>query len=386
MLITPLTEDSLSNLQKYKYKYTTESTIFNDIATPLLTRLIKLIPETVSPMCLTLTGFFLTLIAGVISFFDGGFDFTHELKRSTCFIIGLCQFLYYILDNLDEIQAKRINKVTAFGKLIDHSCDVFTNIITAFNLSKMFALGNDDYFSFTVFLCLYIGFYMMTFEEFKVGEMHFPEYSGADEGNLTVAGLGFLLSYTGQEWIKHIFFTNTTVTVGRLFGWFMAVFSVKYIYCCYSETYDKRSPRECGKNVFENAPFYSVILVPLYFTEYFPVFYKNYKWLIIVNSSLIFARVTIDVEVKICTMDIPRGCMMFWVSNLAFIFSFFAYFDWLRYYVLMGLMFVQIIELSLFIFMRLSEISKYVNSKKFEQQVDGTNSKKLEKEEDIANV
>ena len=74
------------------------------------------------------------------------------------------------------------------------------------------------------------------------------------------------------------------------------------------------------------------------------------------------------------------------LKKLAFIFSFFAYFDWLRYYVLMGLMFVQIIELSLFIFMRLSEISKYVNSKKFEQQVDGTNSKKLEKEEDIANV
>ena len=124
---------------------------------------------------------------------DGGFDFSHKLKRITCFIIGIFQLIYQLLDNLDGKQARRTGNSTPFGMLMDHGCDVFTNIFTAFNLSKLLLVGNDDYFSYSVFFGLLVGFYIMTLEEYKLGEMHFPKINGTDEGNFLIFLLGFFL-------------------------------------------------------------------------------------------------------------------------------------------------------------------------------------------------
>ena len=102
---------------------------------------------------------------------DGGFDFSHKLKRITCFIIGIFQLIYQLLDNLDGKQARRTGNSTPFGMLMDHGCDVFTNIFTAFNLSKLLLVGNDDYFSYSVFFGLLVGFYIMTLEEYKLASL-----------------------------------------------------------------------------------------------------------------------------------------------------------------------------------------------------------------------
>ena len=84
------------------------------------------------------------------------------------------------MNNFDGKQAPRTGNITPFGILMDHGCDIFTNIFTAYNLSKSLLLGNDNYFFF-LFFRLILGFYSMTLEEYKLGEMHFPKINSADE-------------------------------------------------------------------------------------------------------------------------------------------------------------------------------------------------------------
>jgi hypothetical protein len=76
---------------------------------------------------------------------------------------------------------------------MDHGCDVFTNIFTAYNLSKLALVGNEDFYSFSIFFGLMLGFYMMTYEEYRLGEIHFPPINGTDIGNLFVF---FCLEFT----------------------------------------------------------------------------------------------------------------------------------------------------------------------------------------------
>ena len=183
MCISPLSRESLENLKNFKYKSTDDSLLYQKCMSPCLNTVVTYIPSFIAPNLITFMSLCFNIFASVISYLDGGFDFSSKLNRSTCIVIGSFQFLYQLLDNLDGKQARRTGNSTPFGMLMDHGCDVFTNIFTAYNLSKLLLVGNDDFLSFSVFFGLILGFYMMTLEEYKLGEMHFPKINGTDEGN-----------------------------------------------------------------------------------------------------------------------------------------------------------------------------------------------------------
>ena len=184
--MVPLSQEKLENMNQFKYKYTNNSIIYNKVYYPCLNKLVNYLPTNLAPNLITFFSLMCNLIAFIIAMLDGGFDFSKPLKRSTCFIIGIFQLIYQLLDNIDGKQARRTGNSTPFGMLMDHGCDVFTNIFTAYNLTKLCLLGNDDYCSYCVFLGLILGFYIMTYEEYKLGEMHFPPINGTDEGNFFV--------------------------------------------------------------------------------------------------------------------------------------------------------------------------------------------------------
>ena len=365
MCIYPLSEEKLANLNKYKYKSTNQSLLYNHIASPFLNKLVNFVPTKLAPNVITLSALMFNVIAAVISYLDGGFDFSHELKRTTCLTIGLFQLIYYILDGLDGKQARKTGNSTPFGMIMDHGCDVFTTVLTAFNFSKILLLGNEDFYSFTAFFTLLLGFYMITFEELKVGEMHLPKLSGADEGNIVVVFFGLVFGIIGQSFLKANIIPGIKISTGKFFGLCMAIASLSTVFNCYVNTYKKKGGKECLRNIYQNANFYSVIVVPLIYIFYFKEFYKENKGLILLNASCIFARVCVDLQIKICTMDVPSCCMLYIFSNVTFVFSLFTYFDFIRYWVLLILFIVQGVELSFFVFIRAREISKYLDIKIF---------------------
>ena len=88
-------------------------------------------------------------------------------------------------------------------------------------------------------------------------------------------------------------------------------------------------------------------------------FYIDYKWVILCNSCLLFARITMDIQIKILTMDY-LGCIFFiFISNIIFIASVAIPLVTIRYYTLLVLFILQCIELSAFIYIRAKEITNY---------------------------
>ena len=134
MCISPLSQESLQNLKNFKYKSTDDSVMYNKCMSPCLNKVVNCLPTWLAPNLITLISLCFNIFASIISFRDGGFDFTFKLKPKTCFIIGIFQLIYQLLDNIDGKQARRTGNSTPFGMLMDHGCDVFTNIFTAYNL------------------------------------------------------------------------------------------------------------------------------------------------------------------------------------------------------------------------------------------------------------
>ena len=365
MCISPLSYETLENMKRFKYSSTDDSLMYNKCMSPCLNKVVNYLPTWLAPNLITLISLFFNIFASVISYLDGGFDFSFRLKRSTCFVIGIFQLIYQLLDNIDGKQARRTGNSTPFGMLMDHGCDVFTNIFTAYNLSKLLLLGNDSYFSYSVFFGLILGFYMMTYEEYKVGEMHFPMINGTDEGNLFIFLLGVILAFIGQDSMAYTVNEKYSITIGKLIGLGVVLGGFSCVFNLYLHTYQKKGFKEMAKNFLDNIPFYSVIIVPLLFIKYHLNFYKDNKWVIISNACLIFARVTIDIQVKILTLDKLTCNIMFVFSNFAFILSLFLQSYEVILYTLILLLVAQATELGIFIFKRAKQITDFLKIRIF---------------------
>ena len=365
MCIVPLPQETLQNLKNFKYKSTDNSLMYNKCMSPCLNKVVNFLPTWLAPNLITFISLCFNILASFISYLDGGFDFSFKLKRSTCFVIGMFQLIYQLLDNIDGKQARRTGNSTPFGMLMDHGCDVFTNIFTAYNLTKLLLLGNDDYNSYSVFFGLILGFYMMTYEEYKIGEMHFPAINGTDEGNFFIFLLGVFLAFAGQDYMIYVISEKYAFTVGKLIGITVLLGGLSCIFNLYLHTYQKKGAKEMIKNFLDGIPFYSVIIVPMLFIKFHLQFYMEHKWIILVNACLIFARVTIDIQIKILTSDYLTCNIMFVFSNFAFILSLFIQSDIVILYTLIFLLVAQMTELSIFIYKRAKEITDFLKIRIF---------------------
>ena len=374
MCISPLPKKTLDNLTQYKYKYRNDSILYGYCMSLFLNKMVVFLPKTLAPNLIRFCSLMCNIIAFYFSVNDGGFDFSQQLKRRTCYIIGFTQLFYSLLDNIDGKQARRTGNSTPFGMLMDHGCDIFTNIFTAYNMSRLLVVGNDDFFSYSVFFGLLIGFYYMTYEDYKIGEMYFPPINGADEGNFAVFLIGVACGILGQNFLKVSFINNyPRVTVGRIiagviaFGGFTAVINL------YIHTYKKKGCLENFRNFYDNMSFYSCIAVPLYYIYYKKEFYYNTKWILIVNACLIFARVTLDIQIKMATIDSYKCNFMFFFSNIILISTIFIQDNLLIFYLLGFSAIFQAAELAVFIFFRAKEITDHLGIQIFVIQPHDTN-------------
>ena len=365
MCISPIPQETLENMKHFKYQSRNDSLLYNNCLSPLLNKVVNCLPRWLAPNLITLMSLLFNIMAAIISYLDGGFDFSHKLKPRTCLIIGIFQFIYQILDNIDGKQARRTGNSSPFGMLMDHGCDIFTNIFTAFNLTKLLLLGNDYYYSYSIFLALFLGFYIMTYEEYKLGEMHFPQINGPDEGNFLIFLLGVFLYFFGQDYMTRLVHEDYSITFGQLIGLIVVIGSIFCVIKLYFRSYDIKGVRETAKIFFENIPFYSVIFVPLAYIGFNLDFYKENKWIILFNASLLFAQNTIDIQVKILTLDKLSFNFMIFLSNIGFISSLFIHVDINKMYFLILLFVAQATELYFFIIRRAKEITDFLEIRIF---------------------
>ena len=162
---------------------------------------------------------------------------------------------------------------------------------------------------------------MMNYEEYKLGEIHFPPINSTDEGNFLIFLLAIVCGSFGQDFLYYTIIDKYSITVGKVIQLGVILGGLYCIYNLYLHTYKEKGYKEMAKIFLDNLPFYSVVTIPIYNIIYRLDFYIEYKWLILCNSCLIFERITIDIQIKILTLD-NLGC-----NYIVFI-SHIIYFDY----------------------------------------------------------
>ena len=212
--IPPLNKNQLENLKNFKYIGTNDSIVYNNLVSPFLNKILDmgLIPEWIAPNLLTVMSLIFNIIGFLCVIIESGNDFSHKLSRFTTLIITITHYLYIFFDNLDGKQARKTKTSSSFGMLLDHGCDVFTNMCVLFNVSHLCRLGNDTLFIEFLLITLYLGFYCTTYEEYVLGEMHLGIINGPDEGNFMIASAGLISFILGNDfWIFKVKYIDMTI-------------------------------------------------------------------------------------------------------------------------------------------------------------------------------
>ena len=111
--------------------------------------------------------------------------------------------------------------------------------------------------------------------------------------------------------------------------------------------------------------FYNSLLIPVIYIYFKEEFWLNVKWLVIFNSCILFARVTIDLQIKIATMDSFKCSLIFILSNMALIISLFIKNNQFNFYFLGIYGIFQFAELAVFIYFRANEITDFLGIRIF---------------------
>ena len=373
MCIRSLSKENLEKIQQFKYKYTNDSLLSNVCISPFLNLIIKCLPKSLPPYIIILFLLIYNLITFFFTLTEGWFDFRLHLQSRACFFIGFSHLFYIIIDKLYGKQARKISISTPFNIFMVNVCDIFINIIMAYNLTRLLIIGNECFVSFSVFFGITLGFYMMTYENYKIGEIYFPPINWVDEGNFAIFIIGVVCGIIGQDWLGNSLesigigkdtllsrFGFYPLQFGNMIGKIITIFGIITWAILYLHTYKKKGCLENVKTFFDNISFYSCLFVPIFYIYFKEIFYYLSKWILIINSCLIFARVTLDLQIKIVTMDAYKCNLVFIFSNIIYISSIFINNYQANLYILVFLAFFQVIELVIFIFIRSREITDYL--------------------------
>ena len=111
--------------------------------------------------------------------------------------------------------------------------------------------------------------------------------------------------------------------------------------------------------------FYNSLIIPIIYIYWKEDFWLNVKWLVLLNACLLFARVTIDIQIKIATIDSVKCGYIFILLNLVLMISILIRDNVYNYYFLGFTAIFQFAELSVFIYFRAKEITEFLEIRVF---------------------
>ena len=303
--IPPLDKQQLENIKNFKYIGSNESIVYNNIVSPFLNKILQLglIPEWIAPNLLTVISLIFNIIGFLFVIFEAGNDFSYKLSRMTTLVITITHYLYIFFDNLDGKQARKTNTCSSFGMLLDHGCDVFTNICVFFNVSHLCRLGNDSIYVEFLIICLYLGFFTTIYEEYLLGEMHLGIINGPDEGNFFIATGTLVAFILGNDfWIYKIKYIGMTIGEFLIFINLIASFSTATLPLFY-HVYKKKGIKKIYELLFDFALFCHVIFFPGFYLYLYKEYYARNLTLIIFFISALYSKIIIYLQLCICTGD-----------------------------------------------------------------------------------
>lgn len=362
--IPSLNKNQLENIKNFKYVGSNESIVYNNLVSPSLNKVLDLglVPEWIAPNLLTVLSLIFNIIGFIFVLVEAGNDFSHKLSRLTTLVITITHYLYIIFDNLDGKQARKTNTCSSFGMLLDHGCDVFTNMCVLFNVSHLCRLGNDTIYVEFLTFTLYLGFYTTIYEEYLLGEMHLGIINGPDEGNFLIA-TGSLVSFIlGNDfWIIKLKYINMTIGEFTIFLNFIASLITAIIPLFYHYIKKKGFNKEFSKLLIDFIFFSNIVFFPGVYLYLNKQYYSNNLTLIIFFITVLYSKTIIYLQICICTGDKNSFFLDVVISNILIIINYIILNEKLLVYTCIFAIIVVGSNLIKLIYIRGNEILNYLN-------------------------
>jgi ethanolaminephosphotransferase len=362
--ILPLNKNQLENIKNFKYIGSNESIVYNYLVSPSLNKILDLglVPEWVAPNLLTVLSLIFNIIGFLFVIIEAGNDFSCRLSRLTTLVITITHYLYIIFDNLDGKQARKTKTSSSFGMLLDHGCDVFTNMCVLFNVSHLCRLGNETIFIDGLVFTLYLGFFTTIYEEYLLGEMHLGIINGPDEGNFLIA-TGSLVSFIlGNDfWIIKIKYVNMTIGEFMIFLNTNASLLTAIIPLFYHYIKKKGITKDFPKILLDFVIFCNIIFFPGIYLYLNKECYSKYLTLILFFITALYSKIIINLQIFICTGDKNKLFIDVIISNIFIILNYFFLNEKLLLFTCIFTIIVVGSNLIKLIYIRGNEILNYLN-------------------------
>jgi len=359
MCIKTLTLENLETIKNFKYVGKDNSIFYACFLSPCLNFLINFVPTNLAPNVITLASFACNILSFYVTYLEVGNDYEMELSRNTCLMQAIIHFSYLALDNLDGKQARKTGTSSAYGMLLDHGCDVFTNIIVCFNMSHLLMLGDSDFFSPLYFMALLPGFYTLTYQEYVFGELTLGYCNGADEGNVLVS----LFSFFGFLFGSDIYSREIMgFTLGRLIAFMTFILSMlTTVVASLLKILRKAGYKAFIRALYDWAPLYQLIICPFMTLVISKYFYIEYFTVIMITLCAMFAVQTLNLQISILIKEKVNLSLMVLIANGAIIFSYFCSNEKLYILIYAFVCIGLFTEIALIVVVRSIEILNYLN-------------------------
>ena len=362
--IPSLNKIQLENIKNFKYIGTNDSIVYNNIVSPFLNKILELgfVPEWIAPNLLTILSLTFNIIGFLFVVFEAGNDSSYKLSPLTTLIITITHYLYIIFDNLDGKQARKTKTSSSFGMLLDHGCDVFTNICVLFNISHLVRLGNNTLYMQFFIITLFLGFYATTYEEYVLEEMHLGIINGPDEGNFLIATGSLVSFFLGNDfWIFKIECLNMTIGELMIFLNFNASYLTAVFPLYYHVIKRKGFKKFMALFLHDFILFTNVILFPGIYLFINEEYYSKYLTLILFFVALLYSKMTIQLQLCICTGDKNYHSFDSILSNIIILINYIYPNGKLLVYSIICSMIIVGTNLIKLIYIRSNEILNYLN-------------------------
>ncbi|XP_003741479.1 ethanolaminephosphotransferase 1 [Galendromus occidentalis] len=145
-----LSKEHLTGFDNYKYSAIDTSPLSNYVMHPFWNQVVKLVPISIAPNCLTFGGFLLNVVSVVLlSWYDFSFYASsndHASSPVPLWVWLLCafnQFMAHTLDGIDGKHARRTGLCGPMGELFDHGLDSWATLFMPLCVYSVF--GRLDY-------------------------------------------------------------------------------------------------------------------------------------------------------------------------------------------------------------------------------------------------
>jgi len=150
MLRNVLSAQDIENMKNHKYKTNGYSWLDNKM-NPYWNMCAELLPLSLSPNWVTLIGVILQTSAIIfILFYD--FTLSKDIPSWLAYYFILVTFIAQTTDAIDGKHARKTNKSSPLGQLIDHGCDAFTNTLIVIYALQNLQWSGTIYSSITLIL------------------------------------------------------------------------------------------------------------------------------------------------------------------------------------------------------------------------------------------